>query len=185
MSYDFLADEIDPEFEMNIGFRVLDSVIEEGDCWIWQGYVTSGRRGGFPAMKFGRNGCVTVRRIVVALDGRPALPRQPVMATCGDKRCCNPAHLKVSTMTEVMQKAGKFGALSSFAKRAATAKTKRATMAKLDMTKANEIRASNDSDVVLSAQYGVNRSLIGRIKRGEAWIEYENNPFAGLMRLAA
>ena len=50
---------------------------------------------------------------------------------------------------------------------------------------AREVRASNESGPVLAKRYGVDRSLIGSIRRGEVWKDY-SNPFDGLgMRRAA
>ena len=48
------------------------------------------------------------------------------------------------------------------------------------MEQVREIRLSEDSGPVLAERYGVNRSLIGGIRRGTAWRDY-SNPFAGLM----
>ena len=39
---------------------------------------------------------------------------------------------------------------------------------------------STESGPALADRYGVNRSLINRIKRGDAWKDY-TNPFGGLM----
>ena len=73
------------------------------------------------------------------------------------------------------------------AKRAADARAdarvaagKRASnQAKLTAEQAREIRESLESGPVLALRYGVNKSLINNIKRGEAWRVYAS-PFAGL-----
>ena len=64
------------------------------------------------------------------------------------------------------------------------AETRRAQHAKLDWEKVNAIRESEMSHRTLGAQYGVSLTVIGRIKRNEAWREHnaKTNPFAGLFR---
>ena len=67
------------------------------------------------------------------------------------------------------------------ARTAKIAKTRRHSNVnkKLDIDKAREIRMSTESGPVLAARYGVNRSLISRIKRGTDWKDYAN-PYAAL-----
>lgn len=152
--------------------------IEEGECWIWQGAYSSN---GYPIMKSAgfKGGCLLVRRVVVELDGRPAAPRQPVAASCNDKRCCNPACLKPSSTSAIGKKAGKNGAYSRMSRRAKIATAKRIG-GKLNFEQAAEIRMSKESGPVLAARYGIDKSMVNNIKRGDAWRDY-SSPFAGLM----
>ena len=46
------------------------------------------------------------------------------------------------------------------------------------------IRASTETERVLAAEYGVNRSVIGGIRRGDRWKDYAS-PFAGLLQRQA
>ena len=148
---------------------------EVGDCWIWQKCTSSG----YPQIKVAGCACKLVRRIVVALDGRPAEPRQPVITTCGEQKCVNPAHLRSSTISAVGKRAAAAGGWKGKARGSKIAAKKRAT-GKLTMEIAREIRMSVESGPVLSARYGVDKSLVNRIKRGHAWKDY-TNPFGGLM----
>lgn len=152
--------------------------IEEGECWIWQGAYSSN---GYPIMKAAgvKSGCLLVRRLVVELDGRPAKPRQPVAASCDDKRCCNPACLKPSSTSAIGKKAGKNGAYSRMSRRAKIAASRRGH-GKLNYEQAAEIRLSKESGPVLAERYGIDKSMVNNIKRGEAWRDY-SSPFAGLM----
>jgi len=116
----------------------------------------------------------------VEIEGRPAEPRQPVVATCGEALCVNPAHLKATSTSDAAQRAAKKGAWKGKARAAKIASTRRANInKKLDMDKAREIRMSTESGPVLAARYGVNRSLISRIKRGTDWKDYAN-PYSAL-----
>lgn len=157
--------------------HIKDRTEEVGDCWIWQ----QGSTNGYPQMKIQGRCCKLVRRMVVDLDGRPAEPRQPVITTCGEMLCVNPAHLKATSTSDAAMRAAEKGAWKGKARAAKIASTRRANVnKKLDMDKAREIRMSNESGPVLAARYGVNRSLINGIKRGTVWKDYAN-PFAALM----
>ena len=150
---------------------------EVGDCWIWQ----QGATNGYPQMKVQGRCCKLVRRMVVEIEGRPAEPRQPVVVTCGEALCVNPAHLKATSASDAAKRAAKKGAWQGKARAAKIAKTRRRSNVnkKLDIDKAREIRMSPESGPVLAARYGVDRSLISRIKRGTDWKDYAN-PYAAL-----
>lgn len=166
------------EYEMLLMMHIIDGTEEVGDCWIWQRGTTPS---GYPIMKIHGHGCCSVRRVVAILSGHDLAMRQPVQATCNERGCLNPAHLVPSTSSKIGIAAGKRGAFSTMTRRIKVAAGRRlAADVKLDMDKAREIRASDESGPVLAARYGVNTSLINAIKRGDAWIEYGNNPFAGL-----
>lgn len=152
--------------------------IEEGECWIWQGALNAC---GYPIMKAKgvKSGCLLVRRVAISLDGRPPKPRQPVMASCDDKRCCNPACLKLSTYAAAGKRAAKKGAFSSATRRSKIAESRR-THSKLTQEQVQEIRASTESGPVLAARYGIVKSTVSGIRRGELRRDYYN-PFAGLL----
>ena len=130
---------------------IRDRCEDVGDCWIWRQAVTP--RGSYPIMRVRPGGCLYVRRVVVALDGRPAKPRQPVVATtCGEARCCNPAHLQATTVAAVAQHAAAQGKFSSLTRRAKVAAHRRAAPGvKLTMEIAHTIRASDETGPVLAA----------------------------------
>lgn len=161
---------------------IHDRCDEVGECWIWKDAVS---QHGYPIMRRRPGGCLLVRRVAVALDGRPAAPRQPVMCTCGEKRCVNPAHLQPTTISAVAKAAAAKGSFSTTARAARIAQSKRASsQAKLTLEQVREIRASDESNLALAERFGVNRSRIGAIRRGVAWKDY-SNPFTALMRRAA
>lgn len=157
--------------------RIKARCIEEGDCLIWQGALS---KQGFPSMKF-EGKSTTVRRVVMKLSGSPAASRQPVVCSCDEKKCVKLEHLKRSTIKKVSRKAVKTGYLSSLARRANVSATKRKSeKARLTIEKAREIRASDETGVALAKRYGVDETIIGRVRRGKLWIEYAATPFAGL-----
>ncbi|MDD0837892.1 hypothetical protein PSQ40_04840 [Curvibacter sp. HBC61] len=147
---------------------------EVGDCLIWHGSVSGD---GYPTMKF-MGSCRLVRRLVIEAKGQELAPRQPVMTTCGEKLCVSPAHLTPTSWAVIGQAAAKRGAFSRPDRRAKIAAARRKA-GKLTMEKAREIRLSTDTYEVLSARYGVNRTIISRVKNGRAWVEF-NSPLPSL-----
>lgn len=158
--------------------EIKASCIEEGRCWIWQGALSDT---GYPIMKRYGAPCMLVRRVAISLDGRPPSPRQPVVCSCDDKRCVRPDHLTRSTPSRVGKKSSESGYHNNILRRTkiATARRNSATT-KLTKEIADEIRFSKESGPVLAERYGVNKSLINKIKRGESWCDYTPNPFIGL-----
>lgn len=155
---------------------ITEKTVEEGECWIWTAATSSGN--GYPIMKMPGCPCETVRRIVLRMSGKPLKPRQPVEATCNERLCVNPAHIRASSAAAVAQKAAERGAFSTITRRAKIAASRRGKM-KLTLEQAREIRCSEETGPVLAQRYGVNRSLVNNIKAGRAWREY-SSPFAGL-----
>lgn len=152
----------------------------EDGCWVWKKSLTPT---GQPQMKHpNEKRTVTVRRIAYEASGKKLQPRNPVRATCIEPLCVNPRHLKQMTMQEQCKQVAAKGGWKGAARIAKMANTKRKTQGKLSMEKAQEIRASDESIDVLAERYGVNRSLILRVRRGIGWQEF-NSPFAGLLAM--
>ncbi len=151
---------------------------EEGDCWLWRDATN---HGGYPIFKpFGKP-CTLVRRAAFVLAGGVLKRRQPLVSSCEDKLCVNPAHLLISTQSKIGQKAAKLGAYSSKARSAKIAAARRIG-SKMTADLAQEIRQSTETGSVLALRYGVSKGLINGIKRGRFWKDYTGNPFSGLLR---
>lgn len=156
---------------------IADRCDEVGDCWIWRNAASTT---GHPIIK-SEGKCRLVRRAAVALDGRPAAPSQPVACTCGEKLCCNPAHLYPSSVKHIARKAAKEGAWSGVARCKKLADVRRKSdNCKLTIEIAREVRASTEKTEVLARRYGVNVSVIKGIRAGKLWKEYVATPFTGL-----
>ena len=156
--------------------EIKDRCDEIGDCWIWKNSVGEY---GYPIIRRNKQ-CLLVRRVVAEIKGTPPNPRQPVVTSCGDKRCCNPQHIELSTTKQVAKAAGKAGAFSQIDRCAKIAKSRRSLpSAKLTMEKAREIRTSDKSRKELAEEFGISLSLVKAVRAGTTWKEY-SSPFAGL-----
>ena len=171
-----------PRQPINITLDHLRSYCDTSTgCWIWGGATN---QIGYPIIKNGKRGCLLARREAARLAGMVLQGKEPVTTTCGNRLCLNPEHLQKSTTQAIAKAAALRGAYSTKARAQAIAERRRARpVAKLTMEQAREIRASADSGPVLAERYGVNRSLINGIKRGEAWIDYDDPHAFALMQL--
>jgi hypothetical protein len=91
-------DRLAPELERQY-WALVDGRDDPDACWSWTGQAHSGGYGTFN---------VGVRhelahRLALELSGTPIPPGLVVVHLCGNKRCCNPAHLRVVTRSEYMK----------------------------------------------------------------------------------
>lgn len=149
--------------------------IEEGDCWNWTGYV------GNKVPQVSHDGkMISVRRLFRDLLGKPVRKGWFVLPTCGNIECVNPDHSKLLSPKQFTQHMGK-KAGGSLSRKVKIQAYKQRTVGKLTWEQADEIRLSTEPSRQTAAKYGVDKSLICRIRAGKSWIRY-NSPFAGLMR---
>jgi hypothetical protein len=154
-------------------------VIEEGECWLWQGYLQNNT----PQIAHyidGKKTMVSVRKLLRELDTGKPQPKGHYANTCGECRCVNPDHTIYRSQDAHMRTMGR--GKSSLTKAAKLREYRISTgQAKLSESKAQEIRLSDDSGPVLAERFGVSRGLINRIKRGRAW-RVLSSPWQGLFR---
>lgn len=144
---------------------------ECGDCLLWQG-AHNGT--GHP-----RHAGGSVRRAVWALTHRPAPANRIVTVTCGQIACLNPAHLALTTRGEVTRIVHNRPDVR-MRRAAASARTNQATMGKISMAIARQIRASTQTGVDLARHYGVSTSLVSLVRQGKTWVERTASPWRGL-----
>jgi len=147
---------------------IYANCVEVGDCLIWQGGYTSN---GYPQISRPHLGTSSGRRVVYLLAHGAIQPGRSIALSCPHKGCLRLEHLLPRTAHQIGMAASKSGSFSRAGRVAAITRTKRATQAKLTMDQAREIRASDLSGPALAEAYGVHRSLIVRIRRGQAWRE--------------
>lgn len=160
------------------------------DCWEWQGALT---RLGYGTIKF--SGLSTMaHRAAYQFHHGVVLPRMlmsrdmpVVMHTCDNRRCCNPAHLRLATQKENCQDRDAKGrgmnitcpdrqargaghGLRLHPERAARGtKTGHAKLTEGDIPAVRARLAAGDKQDDIAADYGVSRRTIGFIKAGVTW----------------
>jgi hypothetical protein len=145
---------------------------EVGECLEWQGRMQNGSPQVFMGKKEdGQSRYRTARRVFTELlNGSPLPALQRCIATCGNARCMR--HIGVRTHKQIAAIAVKAGAQSTPGFRAAMVRGRRNRPdVKLSIEKAREIRASGLSGPALAAIYGVNRTAIAAVRRGDMWRE--------------
>jgi hypothetical protein len=149
--------------------------IEVGECWEWQGYF--GNK--VPAV-CNDGKMISVRRLFSdLLDGKhPA--GGFIVPKCENIKCVNPDHSKHMTHSKFAAMSGK-KAKGSLTRKVKIQAFRHTFNAKLDWEKADEIRVSTEPSRQIAARFGVDKSLVCKIRAGKAWIRY-NTPFAGLLR---
>lgn len=154
--------------------------IEEGDCWLWQGYMANNAA----PMVYHNGELWFVRRLVATMIGKPPSPNHKYMSTkCGSKLCICPEHLQYRTEKQHMSAMAKAVDPRSITRKLnlMTAARKR-SITKLSKEKVLAIHRDDRSYREIAADYGVSKSLVGKVKRGKAWedIYKQINPFSGL-----
>jgi hypothetical protein len=152
--------------------KILARCDEDADCMIWLGC-----RGQTNQPKTG-NG--SVRRIAWTLVNGEIPAKRLVTVTCGHSMCLNPDHLALTTKSAVIRKV-----LSRLdvkvRKTASSRRSTRASLGKITMEIARDIRASDKLGRDWARELGVSESLVSLVKRGKTWKE-PANMWAGLAR---
>jgi hypothetical protein len=149
-----------------------------GECWEYLTDAVTDLRRRHPQVKHAGK-MQLVRRVAYELAHGHIKPSLRIVPACDNPYCVNPEHQKALTESQKMRRAAKRGAFSNPDRGRKIAETRRRTHAKLTPEQAQAIRDSDESGPVLSARYGIDRSRVNAIKRGDAWKDYRN-PFAGL-----
>lgn len=151
--------------------------VEEGTCWLWPGVHTTQ---GYPVFYIGRPArYVTLRRVACVLAAKAFAPRQPIAATCGNKACVNPAHLRPSNASVIGKASAARGMWRSPVR---GIRISRARLAKthIDTDTVRAIRAAPRGTVRTTAEaLGVKYSTAMAIRSGRIRREYAS-PWAGM-----
>jgi hypothetical protein len=144
---------------------------EPHECWEWQGKSVLDGYGYICTRRRGR--AEKAHRVAWELTNGPIPPGEGfhgfvVMHLCDNRKCCNPAHLKLGTQAENMRdmhrkgrNSGPFGDTHK--------------NAKLTCEAVREIRAANDwtRDREFAAKFGVNPRTIYDVRRRKLWKHVE------------
>lgn len=149
---------------------------EVGQCWLWKLNCNSA---GYPMVSYhGQSTLVRRLAYVLAWDARgmvgplPSGRRHNVVAECGQKRCCNPACLRLQSRSEIVRRSFVETRRTDLEYAARCAARVRQGSTKLGgLQQAREIRADSRPAHVVADELGVSASLVQKIRQGRIWRE--------------
>lgn len=155
---------------------LLKRTVEVGQCKEWAGYFAAKN----PAV-FHDGRLQSVRRMLCLLSGRHVPKGHFVTTSCRNQKCVNPDHFLIHTPRQHMSNmAGRVEYLNPnrILKLSESAQGRR----KLSDDQLRVILSGEDSCVVLAKEFNVNKSLISKIRRGQAhrMTLARNNPYWSL-----
>lgn len=161
-------DKAKPEKDEKTG-RFWSKVGKSGSCWVWMGSLDTGGYGSF------RLGDKNVRshRVAYELAYGP-IPKGEghhgtvVMHECDNRRCCNPAHLKIGTHADNMSD------MKAKGRRKKINTCSRNGRAKLTAEAVMEIKSDPRSNAKCAVAYNVSKAQIQRIRTGKQWVAESN-----------
>lgn len=136
--------------------RLLSKIVEIDGCWVWQG--SCDHAGYSQIQAYGRN-WKGYKLSYLIHKGEWPIGRD-VMHSCDNRKCVNPDHLRLGTRAEN---------LADMKAKGRHAHGTRFPHAKLDDDAVRDIVASPDSNRVAALRYGVNPSVVSRIRNGKVW----------------
>lgn len=139
--------------------RIRHKCVEEGDCLLWQGAMSSGYS---PTMRIDGTH-INIRQAIYRESGREIPKGKGVVCRLGVRRCVAEEHLKT------VNRGSKPGTKWTPAQRARMAVTSQARSS-LDWEKVNEIRASEMPSERIAEMYGVADRTIRAIRSGKTWV---------------
>ncbi len=152
----------------------------ENNCWIWQGYTAN------KSPYISHEGKMqSVRKLIYIWSGKTIQPQYKYFASrCRNPLCVSPMHVAARTQkmqSSIMAKSVQHNAKSRIMKLQKLARSR--PNVKLDEQKARAICNDERSCLAISIDYGVSKSLISKVKRGQGWkdLSAASNPWQGLL----
>lgn len=161
--------------------QTLDSILartdEVGDCLEWQGIMGNNT----PQIRIARK-LQMVRRVIRDMLGNPAAEGNYLAPSCGNPKCIKPEHIIERTRAQHMKRIARLVDHNHPIRIAKLQKAKAHLRVVSDEGVAM-IRADDRKAEDVARELGVSKSLVKKIRRGQAYRESAAaNPFAGLMR---
>lgn len=142
----------------------------EDECWLWRGAgAASGP--GYGRFRPGPRDVPMIGAHVFSwriANCRDVPTGHFILHSCDNPSCVNPSHLCLGTPRDNTQDAMRKGRMKNYFKNGFNSRRGRGPV-KLNDEAVRAIRASGSTSGLLASHYGVDRSLIQRIRNGKAW----------------
>jgi hypothetical protein len=160
--------------------RIKKHVVEDGDCWVWQGCVQS--CGSTPLIRY--KGKVTAVRRAVLLDQGVVLGQRQATYTCDNDMCVNPEHTAARNRTTIQKRLRQQLSASDeiLRSRNIAMAVRRSVRAKHSMEFARAVRAAEGTNKVIADQFNITPADVSAIRRRHIWKEYARCPLTGELR---
>jgi hypothetical protein len=154
---------------------------QEGDCLLWKGSLGYHE---VPQIYNKGEGVVPVRRLLSDLLGKERTGRY-YGVSCENPRCIAPVHIEQRSQAEHSQAIARISnkGAAVMKRKASCTVRRRANPPKLDMERAAAIRVDTRPTGQVADEYGIDRSMVWKIRTGRAWLDTAS-PFAGLLMVA-
>lgn len=138
----------------------------DGACWVWVGARVEK---GYGQIRVG-SGTVKAHRLMLAAKlGRPIGEGLFTCHTCDNPSCVNPAHLWEGTSAENAQDRNRKGRSGAHVHPERMARGETSGRAKLTDDEIRTIRNTAGTLREIATPFGISRSQVSRIRRGEHW----------------
>lgn len=143
--------------------QIAHLLAEDGDCLLWRGACCNGH----PSKTIGGKTMLLRRALFTEMCG--PIPRGRILRpTCGQSRCLNLEHAKLTTHKAVAQECGALGLMGGTVRSARIAATKRAgPQARVTQDAARAIFTSDEPGVVLARRHGIAQATVSKIRLGK------------------
>jgi HNH endonuclease len=134
-------------------------------CWEWTASLDTRGYGNFGVPRndgTGRFLMQRAHRVALSLVGVEIPLGAVVMHSCDNRKCCNPAHLKVGTQAENMSDCAMKGRLNR-------RRGEQAAHAKLKESDVRRIRSEKLSPRDVMSIYGISKSTAHAVIKGHSW----------------
>lgn len=145
----------------------VDSSCQDG-CWPWRDVPMPNGYGNFWVKPAKYN----AHRVAFFLANGDFDPTKIIMHTCDNRRCCNPAHLKLGTHTDNMRDMFFKGRCYQSTHPETMARGSRTAGSKLkeeDIPVIRRLLAEGNTLTEVGKQYGVSKSSMYCLRKGKTW----------------
>ena len=151
-----------------VGARFWSKVDRTGDCWEWTASLDTSGYGRFKVQSYQS---VSAHRVAYTLTNLEHPKDMLVLHSCDNRKCVNPAHLRLGTAkdnSDDMYKRGR-----NVIPDRSGANNGNSKLSETQVRAIKGMIAEGVSNVKIAPQFGVTHQLISKIKRGHIWSEVE------------